>query len=382
MRVTEDPPEDSLVSFTPIPSTSHPYYHCSIAYWYPIFSDITFRTILLPLSDAVADWLVQDGITLPDIDGAFPTRVRDEYDSDDEYGDNDDGSNTSSDHGSERSRSSSNSHPDPPPELLDVYARLESGIVALGGSVIPKMQWSCPKDASWMLPNNTLKCATPDEVFLLLKSSDRVAHDIETMNGLRQSNSQAERSSSDSPKSTIASPNEEERDNFGHVIAVKKWYDLKPGREFRCFVKDGVLFAISQRDGEFHQHLVDNLKTYRDDIVSFFYTSIRPRLSMKDIVFDCYVPQNSAKLRLMDFNPYGGEYCTQPLLFTWEEIHSIAADSNSRNTSTRVDMRVITDPQATGAIAPSETAMYGVPYDFVHDGATEQLRAFLDNAHL
>ena len=48
----------------------------------------------------------------------------------------------------------------------------------MGGAVLPKLTWSAPKDAVWMTSGNTMRCSTSDEVVLLLKSSDRVAHDI------------------------------------------------------------------------------------------------------------------------------------------------------------------------------------------------------------
>lgn len=35
------------------------------------------------------------------------------------------------------------------------------------------------QDATWMSASGTLKCTTPADVFLFLKSSDFVAHDLE-----------------------------------------------------------------------------------------------------------------------------------------------------------------------------------------------------------
>lgn len=39
-----------------------------------------------------------------------------------------------------------------------------------------KLNWSAPRDASWLNP--MLQCVTADEVFTLLKSSTFVTHDI------------------------------------------------------------------------------------------------------------------------------------------------------------------------------------------------------------
>lgn len=41
---------------------------CAIQNWYPIFSKHTFKTRLIPFSEEVASWLVEDGVVLPNVD--------------------------------------------------------------------------------------------------------------------------------------------------------------------------------------------------------------------------------------------------------------------------------------------------------------------------
>ena len=391
-----------------------PLHLCSIASWYPLFAEHTFRTEIIPVPAAIADWLVEDGIVLPDVDSAFPTRMRDRYDSSDEYSSDDENrlheredeiiaSIRSTPSTSPRSDADAAEArpPSPPasaasmPELLELYASITSAIERLGGAVIPKMQWSCPKDACWMLPNNTLKCTDANDVCLLLKSSDRIAHDVETMRELLSGERQE---CPGSPKSTVEMSDSTARASASlcappsHVVALRTYYDLKPGREFRCFVKNGSLVAICQRDREYHRHLVDNVDEYREKIVHFHNTCVRPRLLLPDVAFDCYVPEGSSRLRLIDLNVFGEETSTHPLLFTWDEVRAFAADaadaSDEANDapgpsrSGQVPMRIIADEASRNAIRPSETSLYGVPYDFVHEGATEQLREFLEKQTL
>lgn len=377
--------QEEHISFDPAGSASAlPQYLCSMSAWYPHFSECTFRTEIIPVSQSIADWLVQDGIMLPDVDGAFPTRVRDEFDSSDEYS-----SDGDSNEASERSESASSGASTPstpscsPEELGTLFASIAASIERLGGAVVPKMQWSCPKDACWMLPNNTLRCTNANEVCLLLKSSDRIAHDVETMGqllalereGVDEASTESDRHG-DSPRSTIGAHGEQNAASVGkqHVIALRTYYNLKPGREFRCFVKNGRLCAISQRGQEYHRHLVDDRDAFRDQIVGFFEASIRPKLFLNDVVFDCYVPEGSPKVRLIDFNVFGADSCTHPYLFSWDEIVGPELDG------TDVAIRVVSDETTSGTIRPSETSLYGVPYDFVHEGATEQLKDFLERA--
>jgi hypothetical protein len=44
--------------------------------------------------------------------------------------------------------------------------------------LVPKLNWSCPSDAVWQSIDNTLRCCSVNEIFLLLKSSDKINHDL------------------------------------------------------------------------------------------------------------------------------------------------------------------------------------------------------------
>jgi len=127
----------------------------------------------------------------------------------------------------------------PSSELLGIYDKVRNAIDDLGGKVFPKLQWSCPKDAAWMLPNNSISCCAPDEIFLVLKSSDRAAHDVSMLqNALKQSSPRSPLRGEDIYEEKDGSSAEDEAgiaSNRSHVLALRKWYDLKPGREFRCF---------------------------------------------------------------------------------------------------------------------------------------------------
>ena len=78
------------------------------------------------------------------------------------------------------------------------------------------------QDATWVAANNSFKCTNADQVLLLLKSSDRVAHDI---------------------CSAFDSCIDRPRQEVSYVLVLKTYYDIKPEREFRCFVKGHELIG-------------------------------------------------------------------------------------------------------------------------------------------
>ncbi len=64
------------------------------------------------------------------------------------------------------------------PSFPEFHQLMKEAIDNLGGNVFPKLNWSSPRDASWMGFGNSLKCSSPAQVWLLLKSSDFVTHDL------------------------------------------------------------------------------------------------------------------------------------------------------------------------------------------------------------
>lgn len=84
-------------------------------------------------------------------------------------------------------------------------------------------------------------------MYLLLKSSDFVAHDTD-------------------PSRVYEHVEDEDQGDWKLELVLKKWYDMNPSREFRCFVRDNVLLGefmslgvltsgITQRDTNFYEHL-------------------------------------------------------------------------------------------------------------------------------
>lgn len=77
------------------------------------------------------------------------------------------------------------------------------------------------------------------QVVMMLKSSDRVAHDIDL---LQQQAQQPATAPATNPAALAPGA-------VPAVLALRRWYPaLRPEREFRCFVRQGTLLGASQRD--------------------------------------------------------------------------------------------------------------------------------------
>lgn len=72
----------------------------------------------------------------------------------------------------------------------------------------------------WVAPTKTLKCDTLEEIYLLLKSSDRIAKDLNVVKSLKNS-----------------------ENSLQFCLVLKQWRDINPCTEFRCFVMDNELIG-------------------------------------------------------------------------------------------------------------------------------------------
>jgi len=197
-----------------------------------------------------------------------------------------------------------------------LHQRIKDEIQALGGAVAPKLNWSSPKDAVNMSRYpNTVKCTSPNDIYVLLKSSNFVAHDL------------AHAFDGCIPGPAAAANSEPGQLGFSPVLVLRTFFDVHPSLEFRCFVKHRNLVAISPRDLRYYEFL-DRL---RPAIIArakeLFDETLRYKFPDGSFVFDVYLPKSGqgdggggglARARLVDINPWALR--TDALLFSWDEL--------------------------------------------------------------
>jgi hypothetical protein len=86
------------------------------------------------------------------------------------------------------------------------------------------------KDASWLLPSSApLKCTSPADVYMLLKSSDFITHDLLIDNVF--------------DGCTVSEADTSQLTEYELELVLRKWYPVDRGREVRCFVRENVLLG-------------------------------------------------------------------------------------------------------------------------------------------
>ncbi|XP_066314023.1 uncharacterized protein [Miscanthus floridulus] len=306
------------------------------------------------------------------------------------------------------------------PEFPELEAAIDAAIAELGGAALPKLNWSAPKDATFMSADGTTRCTCFAEVAMLLRSSDCVAHDLASARqscedfvrpeGARRNaqnvragakdarpNADETGSSEGSHEGTNEAPSnsskigeeggktddedcdveaatEEESnettwvdDGFQYYLALRKWYPgLRPESEFRCFVRQRKLVAVSQRDpSAYYPSLPGWSSEVQPKIEAFFDEVIEPQFASINYTFDVYV-RTDGRVKLIDFNPWGGY--TLPLLFAWEELEE-------EGRGPELEFRVV---MQQGAVRPG--LMTAVPYDMLDWGEGSGWDVFLKKA--
>lgn len=315
-------PEKTINDF-PLP-TRQAIVNSSYPEWYKKYRGITGKARLIPLTAEFLDYLKADGIILPPDTPVVPISDRDSgvfsvTNTDDSDGDDgDDGEN-------------------PAQNFPEVHGAIIAAIAELGGAVYPKLNWSAPKDAAFML-GNTLKCSSPSDVYLLLKSSNFITHDLEH-----------------AFDDTIDTPDENGKilrlSDVEYALVLRKWVDVITSVEFRCFVMQRRIVAITQRDLNHYDFLEDGKEEFLALIQEFFARHLEKTFPEADFVFDVYIPKTlltESRVWLVDINPYAPK--TDTLTFSWQEILNIDPSVPGFKPEFRIIKK--NDPEAYGFAQP------------------------------
>ncbi|KAH0616438.1 hypothetical protein JD844_027531 [Phrynosoma platyrhinos] len=310
---------------------------CQFSSWYPHFKSQTIRSIIIPLPENVKDYLLDDGTLVVSGREDPPT-----YSQEDNNGDETEEIQWSDDENTTTLMA---------PEFPEFALKVEEAISSLGGSVFPKLNWSAPRDAYWIAMNSSLKCKCLSDIFLLFKSSDFITRDF--TQPFAPSNELLE-------------------------LVLRKWCELIPGAEFRCFVKENKLIGISQRDYTQHyEHISKQKEEICTCIQEFFKKHIQYKFFDEDFVFDVY-RDSMGRVWLIDFNPFGE--VTDSLLFTWEELRSgnSLRDEQGEGAAMEVDYPSFRCTNSNLTVQPSPYLSYRLPKDFVDLSTGEDVHKLID----
>lgn len=300
--------------------------HCSYDYWFPKYRTSCIRSRIIKLSPEFIEYIREDGIILSSDD---PSAAADE---------DDDWEPTSTafapprmnepeqDSDSDDDEDSAPSRLPPNERFPELHQKIKDTIKELGGEVAPKLNWSSPRDAAWISPHqNTVKCTSPNDIYLLLKSSNFITHDLDhAFDGTVATTT----TTNGTPASSVSGL------GFQPVLVLRSFFTPHQALEFRCFVKQRSLVAIAQRDLNHYNFLLRMRHAIVARAKDLFDSRLRFTFPDGNFVFDIYIPEvhslddsddesddpgkKLGKARLIDINPWAPR--TDTLLFGWDEL--------------------------------------------------------------
>lgn len=286
---------------------------CAYSRWSKHFpNNIPPAEVLAPVPQAFLDYLNSDSIRVPTNDTIAAN-------SDNEYSDWED-----------------DAAEDPVAAFSDFDKQLRA-IVARWKQVVVKLNWSAPKDAKWIVINNSLQCTSVADIYLLLNASDHIAHDLDGRIYDECEDSDGER--------------------LEPELVVKKWIaDFNPALEFRVFVRDRKILGATQRDLNHYQFLADIQPKLHDALQTFQQTVLRgSTFPLRDYIMDVYIPRPYTSVTVLDINPFTRKW--NPLLYTWHEL--LDKENNGE-----FDVRILTETNL-GAMARKDNSESQVPIEVV-----------------
>ncbi|KAL1892185.1 hypothetical protein Sste5346_007141 [Sporothrix stenoceras] len=327
------------IRFPPV-SRDHILY-CSYDYWFPKYRKVCIKSRIIPLPAEFIEYLREDSIILSD-ESHGAAKSGDDDDDDDWEPSNPTMRHYKTDDEKKYDvfldEDDSDDEDDNAPPVVrlppnkrfpELHQRIKDEIAALGGVVAPKLNWSAPKDAAELMEQkNTMKCRTPDDIYFMLKSSNFVSHDLEhAFDGTTPSTSEQT-----SAASTTAGL------GFNPVLVLRAYFDIHTALEFRCFVKQRNLVAITPRDLKYYPYLEGLRSTIIERTKTLFHSKLQFTFPSGNFAFDIYIPETQGHVgdvgdneadtpnpngrlsyaRLIDINPWAPR--TDTLLFDWKEL--------------------------------------------------------------
>lgn len=241
---------------------------CDISNWYknPVLAKVTFPTRFVELPEGFIARLLSS-------EGLFARQ--DENADFGEWSDDDTPSATKMDATKPEEANAEDDQQDRRERQQETFPEFEASIKqaidrwtvsGAEGGVFPRLNWSSPLDAHWMGIGGSLRCTSVAEVVRFLEASDAVRSDLEQLQAFQSA-------------ANPAHP-------WKPQLALRKWHDFHTPSEFRCFVKNGRLIALSQKDiTHFWPFLADSKDSHLQKIHEFFHKTIKGAIEIEDCTF-------------------------------------------------------------------------------------------------
>lgn len=247
--------------------------NCDITSWFKILQDYTIKSQFIKIPEEILNYLRQDGpIFLPMVEDKFLSKseiqTKNVKNKNSSQWDSNDSWASDSDDDQDGKRPNFKNFNE---KLWNLKSLLTTS------SVFLKLNWSSASDAYFAIKNSKNgKVESISEIYKLLKSSDRIIHDLDRPYVYTNEFSLTR-------KSQDSNSIFRHEDYYHPTIVLKEFLPQVISKsEYRCFVRNNKILAICQRDkNTFYPHIVNDLKINKKYML-IFLTEIISLLSRSE----------------------------------------------------------------------------------------------------
>jgi hypothetical protein len=223
-------------------------------------------------------------------------------------------------------------------EELQLVLFIKETLLQYETSIYPKFDHLSPSDCLWLMPDHTIRCYTPQDVFLLLTGSTKILEYLKDKISLESNKDQVTRPFSILPANfypcdttTIENINvfkgknepEKKPTFYSHssmFITLRKWFTtIHPSESFRVVIFNDNVLSISQRDGLKYEFSKEKLTTIMQTLTKFTKNTFVPNWKKYinfvnennleesnnnnnsiSVVIDVYISTKTRAVRLLD----------------------------------------------------------------------------------
>jgi len=332
------------------------------SFWLPIFKNHTFKTRIIKTNLKFLQYLSSDGIFIhPKYRKPHP---KDQNSLDIDIIEENQSKNlkppvqiSTLEAISNKNNEDFSSNPDYEHEELSYFPEfdqeIEKAFMEFDHKVFVKLNWKAPRDIDTWVPR--LQCSNIEDVFMCLKSSSIIGEMLENC----------------CPKPEELKKDKDLEESGGLELILRKWYELNKAMEFRVFIKNEKIRAISQRYMKnSYKFLIDKdfQSKIKAKIVDFVMKEILGKFPDSAFTLDLYIEVKKLdnwRLWIVDFNPWGN--FTNPLLFDWEDLEK---------DSQELEMKVISKDNEI--VLEKNTGICQMPIEFQGEMTEENMKKWLE----
>ncbi len=142
---------------------------------------------------------------------------------------------------------------------------------------------------------------------------------------------------------------------MGHDIVLRDWVDADPDMEFRCFVYQGQITAISQYHSQTEYRFNEEIARRCGEMILEFWKEARDSLVhvFEDWVMDVVILPTPEGVRIVELNGFGAHMITGAAQYCWKRDYDLIHRTDGKCTLRYLRNKIVETMNDYGELQPT-----------------------------